>query len=91
MFRRVKFRRLSSVDLAWLHFKVALAVLLLVPMLTSPSMQEPNTTFVFLVAWFWVCVAGTLPGPIPRGEDPGVGLWWSGLVAVIGGRCSGGR
>jgi nitrogen fixation/metabolism regulation signal transduction histidine kinase len=57
--RQIQWRRLSAVDIAWLHFKVALAVLLFIPLLASPTMQN-STTGVFLTAWVVVSVIGTL-------------------------------
>lgn len=58
------FGRLTRVDWAFLHFKAALGILLIIP-LTQLSQIKENTSVVFLCVWasltiigFWVSVIG---------------------------------
>jgi hypothetical protein len=56
---KVKLRRLTKTDVAYLHFKLALGVMLYLPLLQSPSLQA-QTSGVFLSIWAAVTGAGLL-------------------------------
>lgn len=56
---RLRLRRLTWVDIAFLHFKAALAFMLYVPLLQSPSFLK-GVTGMFFVIWLCVTVAGFL-------------------------------
>jgi hypothetical protein len=48
---------LTAVDKAFIRFKLALGIMLMVPLIQLPSIRD-NTTFIFLVFWFAVTVIG---------------------------------
>lgn len=55
-----KFRwKLPAAEWAWLHFKVALGLMLVIPMASSPTITQ-NTTYVFLLIWVIFIAIGTL-------------------------------
>ena len=54
---KVKLRRLTKVDVAWLHFKAALAFMLWSPMWQNPTIQQ-NLTGQFLIGWILVTALG---------------------------------
>jgi hypothetical protein len=57
--KKVRLDRLTKIDLAWLHFKAALAYMLFVPLLQSPTFTQSVTGLVFLV-WAIVSALGVL-------------------------------
>lgn len=54
---RRAFSGLSPVDRAFIQFKAALAILLMIPLVQLDSVRN-NTTLIFLVVWFAVTVLG---------------------------------
>lgn len=54
---RVKLRRLTRTDVAYLHFKAALGIMLFIPILQNPSLQQ-QTSGLFLLAWVIVTGVG---------------------------------
>ena len=59
---------LSRVDWAFVHFKAALGILLMIPLVQVQTIQN-NTTLIFLVLWcvvtiigFWVSIIGLIMG-----------------------------
>ena len=55
-----KFRwKLPPAEWAWLHFKIALGLMLVIPMAASPTITQ-NTTYVFLLIWVIFIGIGTL-------------------------------
>lgn len=56
---KVKLRRLTRVDIAYLHFKLALGIMLYIPLLQSPSLQA-QTNGLFLTIWVAVTAVGLL-------------------------------
>lgn len=48
---------LTPVDRAFIQFKAALGILLMVPLVQLPSIRD-NTTVIFLVLWFAVTILG---------------------------------
>lgn len=56
---KVKLRRLTRLDLMYLHFKLALGLMLFMPILQNPSLQE-QTNGLFLLVWVVVTGVGLL-------------------------------
>ena len=56
---KVKLRRLTRTDVAYLHFKAALGIMLYIPILQNPSLQQ-QTSGLFLLAWVIVTGVGLL-------------------------------
>lgn len=54
---KVKLRRLTLIDAAYLHFKLALGIMLFLPLLQNPTLQQ-QTTGLFLLAWVIVTGVG---------------------------------
>lgn len=54
---KVDLRRLTRLDLAYLHFKLALGLMLFVPLIQSPSLTG-STTGLFLIVWALVTGVG---------------------------------
>lgn len=59
---------LTPVDRAFIQFKAALGILLMIPLVQLPSIRD-NTTAVFLVIWcavtilgFWISIIGLIMG-----------------------------
>jgi hypothetical protein len=77
---RVKLRRLTRTDLAYLHFKAALGIMLFVPILQNPSLQQ-QTTGLFLLACVIVTGVGlavSLMGLVLGAQEDDVrraGIW----------------
>lgn len=81
---RVALSRLTPVDKAFIQFKAALGILLMIPLVQLPSVRD-NTTMIFLVLWcavtvigFWVSLIGLIMSAQTR--DTGyrielIGLW----------------
>jgi hypothetical protein len=79
---------LSPVDRAFIAFKASLGILLMVPLVQLPSVQD-NTTTLFLAVWcaitfigFWISLAGLLISANKQYEDRHrgfriemIGLW----------------
>lgn len=57
--RKIKLGRLTRVDLAFLHFKVALAALLFGAYLQSPSFRG-SIGGIMLLVWIVMCMAGLI-------------------------------
>lgn len=55
--RRIDLRRLTATDVAFLHFKAALGLMLAIPIFQSPSLQQ-QTTMLFLWVWLAVTIFG---------------------------------
>ena len=51
--------KLPPAEWAWLHFKIALGLMLVIPMAASPTITQ-NTTYVFLLIWVIFIGIGTL-------------------------------
>lgn len=59
-----KFRwKLPAAEWAWLHFKVALGLMLVIPMASSSTLQQ-STTWVFLLVWVIFIAIGTAASAI---------------------------
>lgn len=57
--RAIRLKRLTKTDVGWLHFKVALAIMLFVPLWQSPSFAA-TVTGILLLAWALVSSLGVL-------------------------------
>jgi hypothetical protein len=57
--KKIRLRRLTKVDLAWLHFKAAIAFMLFVPLWQAPSFAASVTGYM-LLAWGIVSAAGVI-------------------------------
>lgn len=61
---RRKFRwKLPPAEWAWLHFKIALGFMLVIPMASSNTLQQ-STTWVFLLVWVIFIAIGTAASAI---------------------------
>lgn len=89
---KVKLRKLTRLDLAYLHFKIALGVMLYLPILQSPSLQN-QTNGIFLMVWVVVTGAGllvSLTGLLLGAQDGqprrlGIALELAGLTLLMAG------
>lgn len=89
---RVTLRRLTKTDIAYLHFKLALGIMLYIPLLQSPSLQA-QTSGIFLTIWAAVTGCGllvSLCGLVLGAQDGesrkvGIGIELAGLTLLMGG------
>jgi hypothetical protein len=62
--RKRKFNwKLPPAEWAWLHFKISLGFMLVIPMASSPTLQQ-STTWVFLLVWVIFIAIGTAASAI---------------------------